>query len=193
LRHSWLAAWTGFSLIGANIFLNSPCTIQEKTSYPGLNTSKQIIGHRVEFFGREHRGASDEVNSLLNYGYGILYSQVWGAVLNAGLEPFAGFLHVDRPGKPSLVLDLVEEFRQPVVDRSVIAYVNLGISIGMKDGLLDADTRKSIGERVVERLYASESYHGKQYQIRSIIQMQARRLAGFLRGNGGYKAFSFKW
>jgi CRISPR-associated protein Cas1 len=154
---------------------------------------KEIIGHRVEFLGREHRGATDAINSLLNYGYGILYSQVWGAVLNAGLEPFAGFLHVDRPGKPSLVLDLVEEFRQPVVDRSVIAYVNLGINIGMKDGLLDADTRKSIGERVVERLYASESYQGKQYQIRSIIQMQARRLAGFLRGNGGYKAFSFKW
>jgi CRISPR-associated protein Cas1 len=63
----------------------------------------------------------------------------------------------------------------------------------MKDGLLDAETRKSIGERVVERLYASESYQGKQYQIRSIIQMQARRLAGFLRGNGSYKAFSFKW
>jgi CRISPR-associated protein Cas1 len=42
---------------------------------------------------------------------------LWGAALNAGLEPFAGFLHVDRPGKPSLVLDLVEEFREPVVDR----------------------------------------------------------------------------
>lgn len=154
---------------------------------------KEIVGHRVEFLGREHRGAVDAMNSLLNYGYGILYSQVWGAVLNAGLEPFAGFLHVDRPGKPSLVLDLVEEFRQPVVDRSVIAYVNLGINIGMKDGLLDAETRKSIGERVVERLYASEPYQGKQYQIRSIIQMQARRLAGFLRGNGAYKAFSFKW
>jgi CRISPR-associated protein Cas1 len=154
---------------------------------------KEIISHRVEFLGREHRGATDAVNSLFNYGYGILYSQVWGAVLNAGLEPFAGFLHVDRPGKPSLVLDLVEEFRQPVVDRAVIAYVNLGISIGMKEGLLDADTRKNIGERVVERLYSSESYQGKQYQIRSIIQMQARRLAGFLRGKGGYKAFSFKW
>ena len=59
---------------------------------------KEIISHRVEFLGREHRGAQDAVNSLLNYGYGILYSQVWGAVLNAGLEPFAGFLHVDRPG-----------------------------------------------------------------------------------------------
>ncbi|MFQ5852844.1 MAG: CRISPR-associated endonuclease Cas1 [Candidatus Binatia bacterium] len=154
---------------------------------------KEIIGHKVEFFGREHRGATDEVNSLLNYGYGILYSQVWGAVINAGLEPFAGFLHVDRPGKPSLVLDLVEEFRQPVVDRTVIAFVNLGISIGMKDGLLDADTRKNIGDKVMERLLSTEGYRGKQYQIRSIIQMQARKLAGFLRGEGEYKAFSFKW
>ena len=154
---------------------------------------KEIIGHRVEFFGREHRGATDGVNSLLNYGYGILYSQVWGAVLNAGLEPFAGFLHVDRPGKPSLILDMVEEFRQPVVDRTVIAFVNLGTSIGMKDGLLDADTRKSFAEKVIERLVATETYQGKQYQIRSIIQMQARRVAGFLRGEGEYKAFSFKW
>lgn len=154
---------------------------------------KEIIGHRVEFFGREHRGATDGVNSLLNYGYGILYSQVWGAVLNAGLEPFAGFLHVDRPGKPSLILDMVEEFRQSVVDRTVIAYVNLGTSIGMKDGLLDADTRKSFAEKVVERLVATETYQGKQYQIRSIIQMQARRVAGFLKGDGEYKAFSFKW
>ncbi|HXG53733.1 MAG TPA: CRISPR-associated endonuclease Cas1 [candidate division Zixibacteria bacterium] len=154
---------------------------------------KEIVGHKVEFFGREHRGAQDAVNSLLNYGYGILYSQVWGAVLNAGLEPFAGFLHVDRPGKPSLVLDLVEEFRQPVVDRSVIACVNLGMDIGMKDGLLDAETRRRIGERIIERLYTEEPYRGKQYQIRSIIQMQARRLAAFLRGAGPYKAFSFKW
>jgi len=154
---------------------------------------KEIIGHRVEFFGREHRGATDGVNSLLNYGYGILYSQVWGAVLNAGLEPFAGFLHVDRPGKPSLILDMVEEFRQPVVDRTVIAFVNLGTSIGMKDGLLDADTRKSFAEKVIERLVATETYQGKQYQIRSIIQMQARRVAAFLKGEGEYKAFSFKW
>ncbi|MEX0806088.1 MAG: CRISPR-associated endonuclease Cas1 [Candidatus Binatia bacterium] len=154
---------------------------------------KEIIGHRVEFFGREHRGATDGVNSLLNYGYGILYSQIWGAVLNAGLEPFAGFLHVDRPGKPSLVLDMVEEFRQSVVDRTVIAHINVGTNIGMKDGLLDADTRKNIGDKIVERLFATETYHGKQYQIRSIIQMQARKLSGFLRGEGAYKAFSFKW
>ena len=154
---------------------------------------RHILGQKVEFFGREHRGATDAVNSMLNYGYGMLYAQVWGAVLNAGLEPFAGFLHVDRPGKPSLVLDLVEEFRQPVVDRAVLAHVNLGEEIRLTQGLLEAETRKALVQRVLERLQATEKYRGKRYQVRSIMQMQARRLASHVRGDGTYKAFTFKW
>ncbi len=112
---------------------------------------------------------------------------------NAGLEPFAGFLHVDRPGKPSLVLDLTEEFRQPVVDRAVIAYVNLGEPLRTESGLLDLDTRRAIAEKIMARLTATETYMGKQYQVRSIIQMQVRRLAAFLRGDAAYRPFAFKW
>lgn len=154
---------------------------------------KEILMQKVEFFGRQTRGALDPINSLLNYGYGILYSIVWGALVYAGLEPFAGFLHVDKPGKPSLVLDLIEEFRQPVVDRVIIAHVNLGKDIKISDGLLDADTRKTIGEKILGRLESVETYKGKKYQIRSIIQMQARNLSSFLRGHQDYKPFTFKW
>lgn len=154
---------------------------------------KEIISQKVEFFERETRGASDSVNALLNYGYGILYSYVWGAVVNAGLEPFAGFLHVDRPGKPSLVLDLIEEFRQPVVDRAVISYINLGEAIKVKDGLIEDETRKNIGAKMIDRLEQQEIYKGRRYKLRSIIQMQARTLASFLRGEKPYKSFSFKW
>lgn len=154
---------------------------------------KDIISQRAEFMGREHRGATDAVNALLNYGYGILYSQVWGAVLNAGLEPFAGFLHVDRPGKPSLVLDLVEEFRQPVVDRTVIAHINLGEAVTLKAGMLDEETRSRYAAKILERLESTETVKGKKYQIKSIIQMQARSLCTFLRREGEYKPFGFKW
>lgn len=154
---------------------------------------KTIISNKIKFQGREHQGATDPVNILLNYGYGILYSTVWGAVLNAGLEPFAGFLHVDRPGKPSLVLDLVEEFRQPVVDRVVISFINLGEEIKITNGLISQDTRKRFSEKVVERLGTYEPFQGKKYQIKSIIQMQARTLASFLKGQGEYRPFSFKW
>lgn len=158
--------------------------------WDGMRT---IVESKVEFMGRVHRGATDIVNALLNYGYGILYAHVWGAVVNAGLEPFAGFLHVDRPGKPSLVLDLVEEFRQPVVDRTIIAFINLGQSMKMENGLLDQETRRAIAEKILERLGSTESFRGQQYQIRSIIQMQARSLVSFLRNKGKYKPFSFRW
>lgn len=134
---------------------------------------KEIVSGKVEFFGRETRGATDATNSLLNYGYGILYSYVWSAIINAGLEPFAGFLHVDRPGKPSLVLDLIEEFRQPVVDKVIIAHINLGESIEIKNGLLGEETRKIIGNKIIERLEAQEAFESKKYKIRSIIQIQA--------------------
>src|SRR5438477_161295 len=77
--------------------------------------------------GRETRGAVDPLNSALNYGYGVLYAQVEQALILAGLDPYAGFLHADRPGKPSLVLDLIEEVRQTVVDRTVIGLVNRGM------------------------------------------------------------------
>jgi len=153
-----------------------------------------IVRDKVEFLGRATRGAQDEVNSLLNYGYGILYAQVWGAVLNAGLEPFAGFLHVDRPGKPSLVLDLAEEFRQPVVDRVVLAHVNLGEAITLQNGMLHGATKKLFAEKILARLNTPEPYKGKGYQVRSIIQQQARRAASFLRGDAEvYKTFAFKW
>src|SRR5579859_3804026 len=154
---------------------------------------RTIIESRAEFAGRVHQGASDAFNALLNYGYGILYAQVWGAVINAGLEPFAGYLHVDRPGKPSLVLDLVEEFRQPVVDRTIIAFTNLGQQVVMNDGMLDESTRRAIGQKVLERLSTRESFRGQQYQVRSIIQMQARSLVSFLRRKSAYRPFSFHW
>lgn len=152
-----------------------------------------IVESKAEFAGRIHQGASDPVNSLLNYGYGILYSHVWGAVVNAGLEPFAGYMHVDRPGKPSLVLDMVEEFRQPVVDRTVIAFINLAQPVGMNDDMLDEATKKTLSQKILERLASREPFRGQQYQIRSIIQMQARSLVSFLRGKGPYRPFSFRW
>jgi CRISPR-associated protein Cas1 len=154
---------------------------------------KILLGDRVPFETREHRGAADPVNSTLNYGYGILYTQVWGALMNAGLEPFAGFLHVDRPGKPSLVLDLIEEFRQPVVDRAVIASLTKGGKFDLRDGMLTEESRRAIAGAVLERLESEVGFRGRRYRLKSIIQIQARNLAGFLRGEGSYRSFAFKW
>lgn len=113
--------------------------------------------------------------------------------MNAGLEPFAGFLHVDRPGKPSLVLDLVEEFRQPVVDRAVIAALTKGLRLETREGLLTDESRRAVAGVVLERLESETGFRGRRHRLKSIIQIQARNLAGFLRGGEPYRAFAFKW
>lgn len=152
-----------------------------------------ILEGKVDFPGREHRGAEDPFNSILNYGYGILYSQLWSAILLAGLEPFAGFMHVDRPGKPSLVLDLIEEFRQPVVDRTVIAMFSKGTKVQLEDGKLSADTRKDLAARILARLDSTENYDGKKHKLSTIIQRQSRSIATFVRGEGKYRPFVGGW
>jgi CRISPR-associated protein Cas1 len=152
-----------------------------------------MVPGELGFSGRSHQGAPDPVNAALNYGYGILTSHVWGAVMNAGLEPFAGFLHVDRSGKPSLVLDLMEEFRQPVVDRAILGWLNKGGRLGMQGGMLDGAARENVASRVLMRMNAVEAHRGKEHQVRSIIQMQARLAASAVRGLRAYRPFSLKW
>jgi len=153
-----------------------------------------ILGENTSFVGREGRGATDPVNSCLNYGYGILYTQVWGAVILAGLEPFAGFLHTDRPGKPSLILDLTEEFRAQVVDRVVIAMLTRGGQIKMDDdGRLEVATKRELARRVLERLESTETATGKKLKLRAVIQVQARRIASYLRGENKYRPWVGRW
>ena len=72
------------------------------------------------FQGRDYQSL-DTINSSLNFCYALLYANIWGCILNAGLEPFAGFLHTDRPGKASLVYDLSEPFKQRLVDRIIFS------------------------------------------------------------------------
>jgi len=152
-----------------------------------------MLPDELGFEGRTHQGATDGVNAALNYGYGILTAHVWGAVMNAGLEPFAGFMHVDRSGKPSLVLDLMEEFRQPVVDRAIFSWLNKGGVLTLQKGMLDAASKENVASRVLMRLVATEQHRGKEHQVRSIVQMQARLAASAVRGLRPYRSFSFKW
>jgi CRISPR-associated protein Cas1 len=152
-----------------------------------------LVAGESGFPGRIHQGPGDAVNAALNYGYGILLGHVWGAVMNAGLEPFAGFLHVDRSGRPSLALDLIEEFRQPVVDRAVFAWIAKGGKLRVQGGMLDGPSKEEIASRVLARLNGTEQHRGAQHQVRSIVQMQARLVASAVRGDRAYRPFSFTW
>jgi CRISP-associated protein Cas1 len=155
----------------------------------------RIIPSDLKWPGRETRGATDPFNASLNYGYGILYARVEQALILAGLDPYGGFLHADRPGKPSLVLDLIEEFRQTVVDRTVIGLVNKRFDIEQDDDArLKEATRLKLAEKLRERIESAELYEKKRQALRFILQSQARHLACFLRSEREqYEPFVAGW
>lgn len=84
----------------------------------------RMLTGELKFSGRSRRPPGDPVNALLSLGYSLLTHEVFGAVAARGLDPYLGFYHDVRYGRPALALDLVEEFRAPVVDRMVLSLVN---------------------------------------------------------------------
>lgn len=143
---------------------------------------RRLLLADLDWPGRRTQGATDPLNAAINYGYGILYSQVHLALLLAGLNVFGGYLHTDRPGKPSLELDLIEEFRQPVVDRTILGLVNRGFDVTLdEEQRLDTATRERLAQHILKRLEATEPYEGKRQRIKHILQMQARHMATFVR------------
>ena len=85
--------------------------------FQGLRKAKLFSS---SFSKREGRGSQEINNAMLNLGYAVLSSYILNAIINAGLEPYLGIMHGQRPGKMALVLDLMEEYRAWVVDRVVI-------------------------------------------------------------------------
>lgn len=76
--------------------------------------------------GRNGRGALDPINVLLNYGYGYLLRRQIHEIVSAGLDPYNGFLHTTTRNAPALALDLMEQFRTPIVDSVVLTLLNNG-------------------------------------------------------------------
>ena len=155
---------------------------------------RALVRREYDWLGRRHEGAEDVINCLLNYGYGVLYGEIERSLIAAGLDAYAGFIHTDRPGKPSLVFDFIEEFRQPVVDRTVMGLVNRGTTLTCVDGRLDDPTRRLIAERVLARLAAPEPYEKKRHTLKRIIRQQALHMASYLRHDrDGYVGYIARW
>ena len=155
---------------------------------------ERILNDYIEFKGRVREGATDLVNSLLNYGYGILYSRIWGAILKAGLNPYISYLHKPQPGKPTLVFDLIEEFRQQAVDRSVLSLITKGEELKIEKGFLSNETKKRVAEKVLERINTVETFRGKEIRLSEIIKEQAKSMAEFLEGKvKSYRPYIGKW
>ena len=161
---------------------------------------QSIIPEEFGFKDRSGRYAEDGVNAMLNYGYGILEGEVWRAIHFAGLDAYGGFLHVDRPGKPSLVLDLMEEFRVQLVDKNVIALVSKKVisatDFSIQNGLcrLSDNARKTLIKEIVGKFEEYLQYKDEKMRWCDLIVRQAREVAKYLRNEiSVYEGIYLRW
>jgi CRISPR-associated protein Cas1 len=173
-------------------------TIDMVRGYEGAAAAAYFGAWRVElsatwgFNGRAYYPPPDPVNALLSFGYTLALSEVQAAVQLIGLDPYLGTFHVIEAGRPSLALDLLEEFRPLIVDRMVLELVRTGQiqraqfeRPAQRPGAvhLDAAGRALLVDRYETLLQRPARLpSGEQTPLRRVILLQAQALARVVRG-----------
>ncbi|MFB6224835.1 MAG: type I-C CRISPR-associated endonuclease Cas1c [Candidatus Paceibacteria bacterium] len=142
------------------------------------------------FKGRIKRPPTDPVNALLSFFYSIITQECVSALQGVGLDPYVGFLHKDRPGRPSLALDMLEEFRAAWADRFILTLINRK-QIKNRDFYSEASGSIKIKEKARKNILAAyqerkqtniqHSYLNEQVPIGLLPHCQAMLLARHIR------------
>lgn len=154
-----------------------------------------IRGSGFAFGGRVRRPPTDPVNALLSFVYSLITHECASALQGVGLDPYVGFLHKDRPGRVSLALDLLEEFRASWADRFVLTLINRR-QVQLSDFITEAsgavrltdDARKSLLAAYQERKQTeiNHPYLEELVPIGLLPHCQAMLLARHIRGDTEY-------
>jgi CRISPR-associated protein Cas1 len=163
-----------------------------------------IVQQKEAFYLRERsrRPPRDAMNALLSFLYTLLRHDLEAALETVGLDPAVGFLHRDRPGRPGLALDLMEELRAYLADRLALTLVNLqqirpsGFTRGESGGVvMDDETRKTVLVAYQKRKQEEivHPFLGEKTTVGLLPHLQAALLARTLRGDlDGYPPFVWK-
>jgi CRISPR-associated protein Cas1 len=156
-----------------------------------LATSKETVNaFRFDFAKRNRRPPRDPINALLSLGYGVLAKDLTVICATVGLDPYLGFYHQPRFGRPSLALDMMEPFRPLVVDSAVISAINQRM-ITTDDFISAGDAvaltprgRKSFYLAYEQRMdqLVTHPMFGYRVSYRRLIEIQVRLLARLLTG-----------
>ncbi|MFZ5975422.1 MAG: type I-C CRISPR-associated endonuclease Cas1c [Bacillota bacterium] len=163
-----------------------------------------ILFQKDDFYmrGRNRRPPTDCLNTLLSFLYTLLAHDAESALETVGLDPYAGFLHRDRPGRASLALDMVEEFRTILAERTALTLINrrqitAKEFICMENGavLLEPDARKGVLEAWQKRKQEeiAHPFLKEKMTIGLLPYAQALLMARFIRGDiNEYPPFLWK-
>lgn len=159
-------------------------------AFPNMFKQTDDSELRFNMDGRNRRPPTDPVNALLSFGYSMLTRSFVVALSAVGFDPFRGFFHQPRYGRPALALDMMEPFRSLIVDSSVITAINNGeivrsdfIETPVGVNLTDKGRKRFIA--IFERRLDQEVTHplfGYAVEYRRLFEMQARLLARYLLG-----------
>lgn len=154
------------------------------------------------FATRNRRPPLDPVNALLSFIYTLLAHDLRSAIETVGLDPAVGFLHRDRPGRPGLALDLMEEFRPAIADRLVLSLINRrqvdgrGFKRSANGAVvMDDATRKTVLVEYQNRKQdeVEHPYIGERIPVGLLFFVQANLLARYIRGDlDGYPPFFWR-
>jgi CRISPR-associated protein Cas1 len=148
-------------------------------------------GREFDFKSRNRRPPRDPVNALLSFAYAVLLKDCFSALCTVGFDPYLGFFHASRHGKPSLALDLMEEFRAIIADSVVLTLINNG-SLGINDFMawreacqLTEDGRKRFFQAYEQRkaTVVTHPVFGYKMAYGRMLEVQARMLAAHIRGD----------
>jgi len=156
----------------------------------------------MSFHGRTRRPPRDPVNALMSFLYVLLTADCRAALETVGLDPQMGFLHRDKPGRMSLAIDLMEEFRAPLADRCCLTLINRR-QVAKSDFrheetggvFLRDDARKRVLTAWQERkrVVVTHPFLSEKMPLGLVPHTQAQLLAGHLRGDlDGYPAYIWR-
>lgn len=169
--------------------------LDELRGYEGIGSRKyfnifgQLLNNKFEFEKRSRRPPRDEVNALLSFGYMMMYNEVFNLVNIVGFDPYIGYLHHDKYGKPGLVLDLLEEFRaiidnlvKRLFNRKVIKRKHFKEKYGSYE-LTEKGLEKFV-KKFEEKMLSEfkHPHYEKKVDMREAVELQARVLGKKLTG-----------
>lgn len=170
--------------------------IEGKCSYEYWQAIKLLIPPEIGFINRTKK-PTDLLNSMLNYGYAILASEITKTILLAGLDPYCGFLHYDMNKRTSLTYDLIEDFRQQIVDKPIISLINkkqVGLNdLDKRNNSIKLNTRKLIASKILEKIHSEIKYNGEQLSYASLIQKQTDNLVNTILYGEKFTGFYLHW
>lgn len=170
--------------------------IEGKASHDYWNSVKYFIPKEIGFESRTKK-PTDLLNSILNYGYAILAFEITKSILINGLDPYCGLLHYDMDNRTSLTFDLIEPFRQQIVDKTVISLINrkqVKINdLDKRNNLIKLEARKVIIKKILDKLYSTITYEDKEMSYAEIIELQSKNLVNTLIDNDEFKGFYLTW